>query len=118
MIDALALLKAYHAALNAFDLEKVSSLFAEDAIYISPGLNGELRGRENIMRAMRDYFAEYPNQISVDDEVVEITPSCVRAKWRLEATSATTGVVMRRSGEELVTFNQEGKIMRVEVRDA
>lgn len=109
---------AYHAALNSFDLEAVEAMFAENADYVSPGLNGVVAGRPAIMKAMQDYFAEYEDQVAVDDEVVELRPHVVQSKWRLKATSSKTGRQVTREGREVVTFNEAWLIIRVEVFDA
>jgi ketosteroid isomerase-like protein len=111
------LLNAYHAALNDFDLDAVEEMFAADADYVSPGLSGTIHGRAAILKAMRDYFAEYGDQQAFDDEVVELRPLIVQSKWRLMATSSKTGNGVQRQGREIVRFNEAGLIMRVEVFD-
>ncbi len=115
---SVARLIAYHAALNDFDLEAVEAMFDVDAEYVSPGLKGALRGRAAIMAAMRDYFAEFADQRAEDDEVVGLAPNVVQSRWRLTATSTKTGQVSERRGREIVTFNDNGLIARVEVFDA
>ena len=115
---SVARLIAYHAALNAFDLEAVEAMFDRDAEYVSPGLNGAIRGRAAIMKAMREYFAEYSDQRAKDDEVVALAPGVVQSLWRLKATSSKTGEVVERRGREAVTFNTAGLIAHVEVFDA
>ena len=116
MIDPVALLKAYHAALNAFDLDKVESIFAEDAVYVSPGLNGEIRGRDEIMQAMAKYFAEYADQVSTDEFIEKLDEFKVKSVWNLVATSPS-GTKIRRRGEEIVHFNINGLIKKIEVLD-
>ena len=115
---SVARLIAYHAALNDFDLEAVAKMFAADADYDSPGLDGSIRGRDAIMKAMRDYFAEYSDQRAEDDEVLELAPNVVQTLWHLKATSSKTGKVLERRGREVVTFNAVGLISRVEVFDS
>jgi ketosteroid isomerase-like protein len=117
MIDAVALLKTYHAALNAFELATVQRMFAINAVYVSPGLNGEIMGREKIMAAMQEYFAEFSDQVSVDEEIEQLNDFEVRTIWSLQATSIKTRLHVSRRGEELVTFNSDSKITRVQVRD-
>ncbi|MEO6609456.1 MAG: nuclear transport factor 2 family protein [Aestuariivirga sp.] len=109
---------AYHAALNNFDSDVVEAMFTEDAEYVSPGLHGVVTGRSAIMKAMRDYFAEYADQKAFDDEVSELRPGVIQSKWRLEATSLKTGKSIKRRGREVTTFNGAGLIVRVEVFDA
>jgi uncharacterized protein (TIGR02246 family) len=117
MIDAAALLKRYHAALNAFEFYAVADMFAVDAVYVSPGLNGEISGRQKIKAAMQEYFAEFADQVSVDEEIEQLNDFEVRTIWNLQATSVKTGLQLSRRGEELVTFNSDSKITRVQVRD-
>ncbi len=109
---------AYHAALNAFDLEGVEAMFDANAEYVSPGLKGAIRGRAVIMAGMREYFAEYADQRAEDDEVLELAPNVVQSLWHLKATSSKTGKLLERRGREVVTFNEAGLIARVEVFDA
>ena len=116
MIDPVALLKEYHAVLNAFDLDKVESKFDENAVYVSPGLNGEIRGRLAIMQAMAKYFAEYADQVSTDESIEKLDEFNVKSVWNLVATSPS-GTKIRRRGEEIVRFNINGLIERVEVLD-
>jgi Domain of unknown function (DUF4440) len=113
VIDPVALLKEYHAALNAFDLKKVEGMFAEDAVYISPGLNGEVRGRIAILNAMRNYFAEYADQISTDESITLSSAFSAEAVW---SSSASKGKV-RRHGIEKIMFNSSGLIQHVNVLD-
>jgi ketosteroid isomerase-like protein len=115
---SVARLISYHAALNDFDLEAVEGMFAVDAEYVSPGLNGAIQGRDAIMKAMREYFAEYSDQRAEDDEVVALAANVVQSHWRLRATASKTGKVLERRGQEVVTFNAAGLIARVEVFDA
>ena len=117
MIDPVALLKTYHAALNDFDLTTVKSMFAEDAVYVSPGLNGQIEGRDAIMKAMESYFAEFADQVSVDESVEQASEISATANWRLKATSSLTGKSSSRHGSETIIFNYDGLIQRVEVTD-
>jgi hypothetical protein len=107
----------YHAALNALDLEAVEAMFAADGEYHSPSI-GALIGRPAVMAAMRSYFAEYPDQHAIDDVVEALDAARVRSQWRLTATEKTTGKAYVRSGAEVITFNPDGLIVRVEVEDA
>lgn len=112
-----ALLKRYHAALNAYEAEIVKPMFAADAVYVSPGLNGRIDGRDAIIAAFSAYFAEHPDQRAEDDLIEQVSPHAVRALWRLTATSASSGRVVERRGMETVTFDAAGLIARVEVED-
>lgn len=107
----------YHAALNAFDLAAASKMFADNAAYISPGLKNSILGREAIMLAMAEYFAEYSDQVSIDDEVLELDANRVQSTWTLNATSNKTGAKVQRRGKEIATFNKDGLITKIEVID-
>jgi len=110
------LVRRYHPALNAFDLDSVEAMFAPDSEYHSPSV-GALIGRDAVMNAMRRYFAEYPDQVAVDDEVEPAGPAAVRSEWRLKATSKSTGETYVRQGAETITFGADRLIHRVEVED-
>jgi ketosteroid isomerase-like protein len=117
VIDAVAFTKAYHAALNAFDLDQVESFFAEDAIYKSPGLNGEINGRTEIMHAMRKYFSEFSDQSSQDESMQHVDDNRVLSRWHLMATSKISGNKIERSGTEIISFDNNGLIAFIEVQD-
>ena len=55
-IDPVALLQRYHAALNDYDERTVKAMFAEDAIYVSPGVNGPDRGARGHHRRLHGLF--------------------------------------------------------------
>lgn len=110
------LVHRYHAALNAFDLETVEAMLAPDAEYHSPSV-GALIGRDAVMNAMRRYFAEYSDQVAIDDRIEPAGPAAVRSEWRLRATARSTGAIYARRGAETVTFGPDFLIRRVEVED-
>lgn len=115
-MDAVALLKRYHDALNAYEEDVVRTMFAPDASYHSPG-TGVQQGRDAIISAMTSYFREYPGQLASDDEIAVLDSRRVRSAWRLRATSNVTGKTSVRQGIEIVTFDAEGLIRKVEVED-
>ena len=115
--DPASLLRRYHAALQPYAADEVAEMFAEGAVYVSPGVNGRLEGRAAILRAFNTYFAEHPDQEAVDDTVEVLGEHSVRAQWRLTATSAATGRAVERRGIETVTFDEAGRIVKVEVED-
>lgn len=117
-IDPVALLRRYHAALNDYDEPTVKAMFAADAIYVSPGVNGRIAGRDAIIAAFTGYFAEHPDQFAIDETVTRIAPDTVRSVWRLAATARSTGRRVARRGTETVTFDPSGLIAHVEVTDA
>jgi uncharacterized protein (TIGR02246 family) len=116
-VDALGQLRRYHHALNRCDAGGAMAFFAPDAVYVSPGVNGRIEGRDAIIAAFTAYFAEHPDQHAIDEFVELVAPDVVRSLWRLEATSASTGARYQRRGVETVTFDSAGLIVRVEVED-
>ena len=114
--DLVGLVHRYHAALNALDLDGVAAMFADEAEYHSPSVGGIL-GKHAIMAAMRGYFAEYPDQLAIDDRTCHAGPNAVRSEWRLTATSKSTGKTVMRQGAETILFTAKGLIRGVEVRD-
>ncbi len=115
-LDPVALVTRYHAAINDLDFAVIEDFFAEDATYSSGGIGG-LKGRADIMAAFRRYFTEYPDQIAEDSLIEAVSAVAVRSVWRLAATSTLTGARLQRQGEETITFNDEGKIIGVDVTD-
>lgn len=116
MNDPVDILRRWHQAINALDYDAIEAFFAHDATYGSRKV-GALRGKQQIMKAFRDYFAEYPDQVAVDDSFEKIGPAAAKSTWHLTATSATTGEKLIRKGEETIYLNAEGKIERVDVTD-
>lgn len=114
--DPAAATERFHAAIGALDFAGIEDFFAVDATY-SSGKIGGLTGRTDIMAAFRRYFAEYPDQVAEDSLVEPVSPLAARAVWRLTATSTATGKPLVRRGEETITFNDQGKIVSVEVTD-
>ena len=111
-------LRLYFKALNAFDLKSVEAMFAEDAVYVSSGLNNKKSGRADIMEAFQSYFLEFADQVSDDTNIMSVGPNTFSSDWRLKATSSKTGILLERAGTQLTTFNRAGLIAKVEVRDA
>ena len=115
--DPVARLVAYHDAINALDFSTIEAMLAGDAVYDSGGLGGVVTGRGPIMAGFRAYFDAYPDQISEDSVVERLDEWKVRSVWRLTATHRETGAKLIRAGEEIVTFDGDGLILRVEVTD-
>ncbi len=114
--DPVAAISAYHAALDAHDVDKVETLMAENATYESAGI-GLVEGRDAILAAMRKYFAAHTDHHAWDDSAEQIGPRTARAVWQLKATNNATGEKYHRRGEEDVTFDEAGLVLRVVVRD-
>jgi mRNA-degrading endonuclease HigB of HigAB toxin-antitoxin module len=111
-----AALIAYHAALDAHDVDLVETLMAENATYESAAI-GLIEGRKAIISAMRKYFAAHTDHHAWDDSVQQTGPQSARAIWQLKATNDATGENYHRRGEEEVTFDAAGKVLRVVVVD-
>lgn len=114
--DPAAATERFHAMIGDLDFAAIEDFLADDATY-SSGKIGGLKGRADIMAAFRRYFAEYPDQVAEDSLVEPLSPFAARAVWRLSATSALTGKPLVRRGEETITFNDQGKIVSVDVTD-
>ena len=116
--DPAALVRQYHAAIDRLDFEAIAGFFADDAAYVSDGVGAAIEGRSAIIAAFRKYFAEYPDQVSIDELVETVSTDSARSVWRLTATSTITGQRLERRGEEVVRFDGSGRIVEVVVRDA
>ena len=116
-VDPVTLLHTYHAAINALDFVAIEAMFDEHAVYISGGIGGVTEGRAKIMAAFRAYFDTYPDQVAIDESVERVGSLSVRSVWQLTATHRGTGQRLMRSGEEVLTFDDTGRIVRVEVTD-
>ncbi|MEK1933104.1 MAG: nuclear transport factor 2 family protein [Pararhizobium sp.] len=115
-VDPVALVTRFHAAISALDFAAIEDFFTEGATY-SSGKIGGLKGRAEIMAAFRRYFEEYPDQVAEDSRIEALSSVAVRSIWHLTATSTLTAKQLRRQGEEIVTFNQDGRIISVDVID-
>lgn len=115
-IDPSGLLRRYHAAVNALDFDAIGACFAENARYGSNGI-GEISGRAAIMASFRRYFARHGDQTAGDSLVEDVSANAARAVWWLRATDSETGSSVERRGEEIVTFDADGLIIRVDVTD-
>lgn len=114
--DPVAALIAYHAALDAHDVDKVETLMAENAVYESVAV-GKVEGRDAITAAMRKYFATHIDHKAWDERVEQVAPNAARSVWQLTATNSANGENYHRRGEEVVTFDTVGKVVRVQVTD-
>jgi hypothetical protein len=115
-MDPIARVKAYHAAINALDLDGAEKMFAVDAEYHSPSV-GAVIGRDAIFAAMRGYFAEYPDQVATGENYAIIAPGKVRSDWHLRAMGKSTGEPYERRGIETITLDAQGLITRIDVAD-
>jgi ketosteroid isomerase-like protein len=104
-------LAAYTAALNRYDLDAVEKMFAEDAVYVSGGVGGEITGRAEIMKAFRAYFRQHTDQFNWDEEVAQLDEYTIQSCWHLKSSTS------KRSGIQKMTFDQHGLLLIVEVKD-
>jgi SnoaL-like domain len=114
--DIMKLAERYYTALKNFDYATLEKIFAEDAEYHSSGIGG-LYGRPAIIEAMRAYFHEFSDQVSTNDSIELLGETSVRAHWRLQATTKSSGRKVKRQGIETIHFNSKGLITLVEVQD-
>ena len=96
-IDPVALLRHYHAALQPYDAAMAAACFAPGAVYVSPGVNGKIEGRDAIIASFNAYFAQPVTGVLV--------------------MLAATGQRIVRHGVETVQFDAAGLIIAVEVED-
>jgi ketosteroid isomerase-like protein len=104
-------LAAYTAALNRYDLDAVEKMFAEDAVYVSGGVGGEIRTRSSIIQAFHAYFHQHTDQVNLDEDVVQLDECTSISRWQLKSSKST------RSGMQRISFNNQGLIVRIEVED-
>ncbi|MEZ5923309.1 MAG: nuclear transport factor 2 family protein [Hyphomicrobiaceae bacterium] len=109
-------MEAYHDAIDKRDLERIRGLLAPEARYVSRGL-GDVVGQAAIVDALRRYFDLHPDHRAFDDEMKAVSGSVAWSRWRLTATNRETGVQIRRSGSETVTFDGAGRVLLVESID-
>ncbi len=114
--DPTDLLIRFHDAINALDFATIDAFFTDEATYAS-GKIGAVEGKPAIMVAFRRYFDEYSDQVARDSLVETVSRNAARSVWHLEATSARTGERLVRDGEETITFDGAGRILKVEVTD-
>jgi limonene-1,2-epoxide hydrolase len=116
-MSPLALLAAYHAALDAHDLATVESMLSPNVRYISMGL-GDVRGKAEVMRSLSEYFSTNPDHQAFDDRLEQQDGRTAVSHWRLRATNKLSGEVSTREGVEVVTFDADGLIELIDVRDS
>ncbi|MFJ6322658.1 MULTISPECIES: nuclear transport factor 2 family protein [unclassified Rhizobium] len=116
IFDPAERIELFHDAINRINYEEIENFFAENATYVSNGV-GSLAGRDAIMEAFRGYFDKYPDQTASNSLVETLTPLSGRAVWSVRATNSKTGQPLIREGEETITFDQEGRVVRVDVTD-
>ncbi|WP_267549830.1 nuclear transport factor 2 family protein [Rhizobium rhizogenes] len=116
IFDPAERIELFHDAINRINYEEIENFFAENATYVSNGV-GDLAGRKAIMEAFRSYFDTYPDQTASNSLVETLTPLSGRAVWSVRATNSKTGKPLIREGEETITFDEDGRVVRVDVTD-
>ena len=109
-------LQRYHAALEARDLDTVSSMLADDCVYVSAGLDA-VSGKAQILASLAQYFEDHPDHQAWDEEVWAVDGWRAASRWGLRAANKRTGTAIHRSGLESITFDEEGMIRRIDVED-
>jgi len=103
-----AVIQRFHDAFNAHDLEALADLWSDDCVFedTTPPDGSRHVGRERVLQACRDFFAQSPNaHFDIEDVVTVGDQGFVR--WRYEwADGHVRGVdVMRvRDGKVSESF--------------
>ncbi len=78
-----------HAAINRGDHSAVMACFDEDAVFLSPGGDGEARGTEAVAAAMAELLEMKPElHAELTRSVMAADVALVVVEWTLEAASA------------------------------
>ncbi len=114
--ETIELARAYLALSNAHRVDLIQSLFAADAVYSSSAV-GEYQGPAAIAEMMRAFFARYPD-VRWQCENYRCTSNRVSFDFELRASDAQSGEQLRRGGIEVIEYNAEGRIKKLEVNAA
>jgi ketosteroid isomerase-like protein len=98
-------------ALNRGDFDAAIELAAPDIVLVRPGGLGEVRGTEAVRAWMEPDALESQRNELLDAEVVG---SRVLTRQRVKARGAGSGIEMEVDVFTVWTFNDDGKISRVE----
>jgi ketosteroid isomerase-like protein len=98
-------------ALNSGDFDAAIELAAPDIVFVRPGGLPELRGTEAV-RAWMEPDAFESQQIELLGH--EATGSRILTRSRTKARGAGSGIEMEIEALTVWTFNEEGKVARVE----
>jgi hypothetical protein len=106
-----ALIRAYFAACNAADVERIASFFEPDAVhYFPPGMyEGPFRGALTIARKWRDAVATLGSVWTVDQVICD--PPTRRAVIEWSHFKRRAGVLLR--GDEWYVFSARGLIEEI-----
>ena len=113
-IEITELSRAYVALSNAHRVEFIRPMFAADAIYHSSAV-GEFQGVDAIIDMMRAFFARYPDAFWLCEHF-HCEMNRVSFDFSLQASDAQSGAQLQRSGIERIEFDDQGLIIRLEVK--
>lgn len=116
--DAVAFVRAMAAATNAHDIARMETLYAEDAVAISPVL-GELRGRRAVVESWKTLFTRFPDcAIEISDVFADGDRIAFLGTMRATDASGWFGLPPTGSRieyrETLLCTLRDGKIVREE----
>jgi len=97
------------------NLDKAADLFADDAFATLPD-GSVFRGKENLMKALKDYRNSFASAVSAVDACVTLkSPDQpdreVVTIWGLETDTNKDGTVSKVHLNEVWFFNKEGKVV-------
>lgn len=111
-MDLIARAQSYDAALAARDFAAAASHFADEAVYVSPGVGGTVTGRAAIRAMFEGFFARHPLAHWHNDRWF-LRPGEAQAvshEWELHVPGEQA-----RRGTETSWFDAAGLIIRLEV---
>jgi len=111
--EAVELARAYVALSNAHRVELIRPMFAADVIYRSSAV-GEYRGAAAIADMMQAFFARYPDAFWLCENY-RFRNGRVSFDFSLQASDASSGEHLQRSGIEHIYCDAAGLISKLEV---
>ncbi|MCP4333746.1 MAG: nuclear transport factor 2 family protein [Gammaproteobacteria bacterium] len=108
------LARAYVALSNSHRPELIVPLFADDAIYSSNAV-GEFHGSVAIGDMMHGFFRRYPDVFWLCKNF-RYNDNRVSFDFSLQAIDAESGAHLQRSGLEKITYDDQGRIKKLEVK--
>jgi len=112
--ETIELARAYIALSNSHRPELISPLFADDAVYSSSAV-GEFHGPVAIGGMMRGFFRRYPDVFWLCENF-RCDDNRVSFDFSLQAIDAESGAHLQRNGLERMTYDDQGRIKKLEVK--
>ena len=112
--EYIELARAYVALSNAHRVDLIRPMFAADAIYRSSAV-GEFNGAAAIAKMMRAFFARYPDAYWFCEDY-RCSGSRVEFAFSLQASDARGAGHLQRSGLEMIEYDADGLIAKLEVK--